>query len=178
MVEVLNAVVYMIIYAKFGFGPDFIFYSLILSLLLTISFIDMREMIIPNSLTAGVLILSVIHKFINYFLYNLPFGLFDGIIGLLAASGLFLIIVIASHGGMGGGDVTLTGVLGFVLGVRYILLNIFLSFVLAAIISVVLLAAKIKTMKDPIPFGPFIVLGFFTTVLWGQEIINLYVNFM
>jgi len=36
------------------------------------------------------------------------------------------------------------------------------------------LAAKIKTRKDPIPFGPFIVLGFFITVLWGRDIINWY----
>ena len=79
---------------------------------------------------------------------------------------------------MGGGDVTLIGVLGFVLGAKYVLLNILLSFVLGAIISIVLLAAKIKTRKDPIPFGPFIVLGFFITVLLGQDIINWYFNLL
>jgi leader peptidase (prepilin peptidase)/N-methyltransferase len=176
VVEALNAMLYIIMYAKFGFGADFIFYSLIASLLLAIFFIDLKEMIIPDSLVAGVLILSVIHKAVNYFLYNLPFGLIDSILGLLAAGGLFLIIMIASRGGMGGGDVTLAGALGFVLGIKYMLLNVFLSFVLGSIISIVLLAAKIKTRKDPIPFGPFIVVGFFITVLWGQEIINLYIN--
>jgi leader peptidase (prepilin peptidase)/N-methyltransferase len=97
---------------------------------------------------------------------------------LFLAVGLFLAIVIISRGGMGGGDVTLIGALGFVLGVKNILLNIFLSFILGAIISMVLLAAKIKTRKDPIPFGPFIVLGFFMTVLWGKVIINWYFNLL
>ena len=176
IVEALNAVLYVSMYAKFGLGADFIAYSLISSLLLAIFVVDLKGMIIPDSLVVGILILSVVHKSVGYFLYNLPFGIFDSILGLLAAGGLFLIIMVVSGGGMGGGDVTLAGALGFVLGVEYVLLNIFLSFVLGAVISVILLAAKIKTRKDPIPFGPFIVLGFFITVLWGQEIINLYIN--
>lgn len=178
MVEALNAVIYIIMYIKCGFGADFIFYSLISSVLLAIIFIDLKEMIIPDSLVLSILALSVIHKAVNYFLYSIPFDLINSILGLLLAGGLFLAIVIISRGGMGGGDVTLIGVLGFALGVKYILLNIFLSFILGAIISIVLLAAKIKTRKDPIPFGPFIVLGFFITVLWGQVIINWYFNLL
>lgn len=174
--ESLNAVLYIVMYIKFGFGVDFVFYSLISSVLLAVIFIDLKEMIIPDSLVLCILILSVVHKISDYFLYSLPFGLLDSILGLLAAGGLFLLIVIVSRGGMGGGDVTLIGALGFVLGLKYVLLNIFLAFILGAVISVFLLAAKIKTRKDPIPFGPFIVIGFFITVLWGQDIINLYFN--
>ncbi len=174
LVESLNAFVYIIMYLKFGFGVDFIFYSLMSSVLLAIVFIDLKEMIIPDSLVLCILVLSVIHKAINYFLYGISPDLIGSILGLLAGGGLFLAIVVISRGGMGGGDVTLTGALGFVLGIRYILLNIFLSFVLGAIISIVLLVSKIKTRKDPIPFGPFIVLGFLITSLWGGEIINWY----
>ncbi len=176
LVEALNAVLYIVMYIKYGFGVDFVFYSLISSVLLVVIFIDLKEMIIPDSLVLCVLILSVVHKIFNYFFYGLSFGLLDSVLGLLAAGGVFLIIVLVSRGGMGGGDVTLIGALGFVLGLRYILLTIFLSFILGAVISVFLLAAKIKTRKDPIPFGPFIVTGFFITILWGQDIINLYFN--
>ena len=174
LVESLNAVVYIIMYMKFGFGIDFIFYSLMSSALVAIIFIDLKEMIIPDSLVLCILVLSIIHKACNYFLYDISPDLIGSFLGLLLAGGLFLAIVIVSRGGMGGGDVTLAGALGFVLGVKYIFLNIFLSFILGAIISIVLLAARIKTRKDPIPFGPFIVLGFFITVLWGRDIINWY----
>ncbi|MBP1927332.1 leader peptidase (prepilin peptidase)/N-methyltransferase [Sedimentibacter acidaminivorans] len=178
VVESLNAVLYIIMYLKFGFGADFIFYSLISSVLLSIIFIDLKEMIIPDSLVLSILALSVIHKAVNYFFYGISLELIDSFLGLILAGGLFAAIVIISRGGMGGGDVTLIGALGFVLGVKYILLCIFLSFISGAIISMVLLATKIKTRKDPIPFGPFIVLGFFITSLWGKVIINWYFNIL
>ena len=165
-------------YIKFGLSADFVFFSLISSILVAIVFIDLKDMIIPDSLVLSILVLSVIHKIINYFMYNIPLNLKGSFLGLFLAGGLFLAIVLLSGGGMGGGDVTLIGSLGFVLGVKYIFLNIFLSFNSGAIISVFLLVSKIKTRKDPIPFGPFIVLGFFMTILWGQDIINWYTNLL
>jgi leader peptidase (prepilin peptidase)/N-methyltransferase len=174
LVETLNAVIYLIMYFRFGFGVDFIFYSLMSSALVSITIIDLKEMIIPDCLVISVLVISIIHKCCNYFMYGISPEIINSIVGLLVAGGIFLAIVLLSRGGMGGGDVTLIGALGFVLGFKIVFLNILLSFVLGAIISVFLLATKIKTRKDPIPFGPFIVLGFFLTVLWGQDIINWY----
>ena len=89
---------------------------------------------------------------------------------------LFLTIVLVSRGGMGDGDITLIGSLGFILGVKLIFLNIFLSFLIGALISLLLLGFKIKTRKDPIPFGPFIIISFFIVILFGQEIIDLYIQ--
>lgn len=48
IVEALNAILYIIMYFKFGFTVDFIFYSLLSSVLLAIIFIDLQEMIIPD----------------------------------------------------------------------------------------------------------------------------------
>ncbi|HZK00021.1 MAG TPA: A24 family peptidase, partial [Tissierellaceae bacterium] len=121
-----------------------------------------------------ILILSLLHKILNYFIYNISPEFLNSFLGLLLAGGIFLAIVLLSRGGMGGGDVTLIGALGFVLGIRLVLLNILLSFILGAIISIVLLATKIKTRKDPIPFGPFIVLAFFITLVWGEGIVGMY----
>lgn len=178
IVEFLNAIIYIIMYFNFGYSIDFIFYSLLFSILILITFIDLKEMIIPDLLVIVILILSVLYKGINYFLYSISPNILSSLGGMFLAGGLFLAIVILSRGGMGGGDVTLIAALGFVLGVKYILFNILLSFILGAIISVFLLATKFKTRKDPIPFGPFIVLAFFITVLWGQVIINWYFNLL
>jgi leader peptidase (prepilin peptidase)/N-methyltransferase len=176
IVETLNALIYLILFYYFSFSIDFIFYALISSVLVVITFIDLKEMIIPDALVITILILSVVYKAVNYFTYDINPQILSSLGGLLLAGGLFLAIVILSKGGMGGGDVTLIAALGFILGHKFILFNIFLSFILGAVISLILLLTKIKTRKDPIPFGPFIILAFFITIIWGEGILSLYIN--
>lgn len=176
MVEILNGIMYILFFYRFGFTSDFVFYSLLSSVLTVITFIDLKEMIIPDILVLIIFILAIAYKLIGYFTLGVSPNLLSSIGGMFIAGGSFLAIILLSKGGMGGGDVTLISSLGFILGIKHILLTIFLSFLLGAVISIFLLAAKIKSRKDPIPFGPFIILSFYITVLWGQVIINLYTN--
>lgn len=174
LIEALNAIIYIILFYYFSLSLNFIFYALISSVLLVITVIDLKEMIIPDVLVLIILILSIINKTLNYFIYGISPQILSSLGGLLLAGGLFLAIVILSKGGMGGGDVTLIASLGFILGYKEILFNIFLSFILGAIISLFLLITKIKSRKDPIPFGPFIILAFFITLLWGENLVTWY----
>ena len=175
LVEALNGIIYVLLYIFFyQVKLDFVFLALISSTLLAILVIDLKEQLIPDVLVVIVLISSIIHKALLHFLEGIPFPLTDSLLGLIIAGGLFLLIVFVSRGGMGGGDVTLIGALGFVLGVRGILMVIFLSFVLGSVISIFLLAARIKSRKDPIPFGPFIVISFYITLFFGDNILNWY----
>ena len=79
---------------------------------------------------------------------------------------------------MGGGDIKLMAALGVLLGIADTVLAIFLTFMIGAVISVLLLASKIKGRKDAIPFGPFIVLGTFATILYKTEILEFYFKIM
>jgi leader peptidase (prepilin peptidase)/N-methyltransferase len=178
LIEAANAIIYIVIYIYFGWSLDFIFYALIASALIAIFMIDLKEQVIPDSLVLSILVIEVIHKLSNYFVFGKSLHLLDSLLGLIIAGGLFLLIVLISKGGMGGGDVTLIGALGFVLGLKGILLTIYFSFILGAIISIFLLATGLKTRKDPIPFGPFIILGFFIVLLWGNGIISWYFDIL
>ena len=179
LVEALNGIIYVLLYIFFyQVKLDFVFLALISSTLLAILVIDLKEQLIPDVLVVIVLISSIIHKALLHFLEGIPYPLTDSLLGLIIAGGLFLLIVFVSRGGMGGGDVTLIGALGFVLGVRNIFLVIFLSFILGSLISVFLLATKLKSRKDPIPFGPFIVMSFFITLFSGDFILNWYLNLL
>ncbi|WP_409227551.1 prepilin peptidase [Gudongella sp. SC589] len=178
-VEAVNAIIYVLLYIFFyQVKLDFVFYALISSALVAITFIDLKDQLIPDSLVLSVLILSILHKSLLHFYEGIPFPFVESLLGLLVAGGIFLLIVYFSGGGMGGGDVTLIGALGFVLGLRRIFLVIFLSFLLGAIISVFLLATRLKTRKDPIPFGPFIVLGFFIALFLGDNLLDWYFNIL
>lgn len=132
-------------------------------------------MIIPDRLIIAIFIFETLHK-IGLYLTSQAINLKTSLLGGLLAGLLFLLIVLVSRGGMGDGDITLIAVLGFILGTRLIFLNIFLSFLIGAFVSVFLLLTKIKTRKDPIPFGPFIILAFFIVLLFGEKIIDLYLS--
>ena len=73
---------------------------------------------------------------------------------------------------MGFGDVKLMGALGLYFGLSNIIIITLLSFLIGAILSIVLLATKIKKIDEYIPFGPFIVLGTFISIFIPFEVIK------
>jgi len=82
----------------------------------------------------------------------------------LSGGGIFIIIAligsfIAGKEAMGLGDVKLMGALGLFFGLNTITAISVMSFLLGAIISVLLMVAKVKKSGEYIPFGPFIVLS-------------------
>lgn len=176
LVEILTGALYLSIYFKFGTGIDLIFYLFFFSIIVLITFIDMHHQIIPDNLVLILLISTIIYKLLQLKLYHIPFKVFSSIMGLILGGGVLLLISILSKGGMGGGDIKLMGVLGFLLGAKKIWLNMFLSFVIGGIVGALLLAFKIKGKKDPIPFGPFICIAFLITAFWGDKIIDWYIK--
>lgn len=175
-IELLNAALYVLAYIKYDLTLDFFFYAIICSILIIIAIIDLNEMIIPDILVICIVGVSIIYKAASYILYGQSPQLRDSIGGLGLSALVFIVIILVSRGGMGTGDVTLIGALGFVLGVKNIFITILLSFILGATISVLLLVTKIKGRKDPIPFGPFIILGFLMVIFWGAELSNWYMH--
>lgn len=171
LVEILNSILWLFLFLKLGLSLNYLFFSLLSSILLAMSFIDLEHTIIPDGLNLIGIILGLIYKFsFNYT------ALGNSFLGLIVGGGIFLLIALVTRGAMGGGDIKLMAVLGFWFGWPQILLVIFLSFIIGAIISIVLLILKIKERKDMIPFGPFIALAAYLNLLWGQEMLGLYWN--
>lgn len=176
IIELLNGIIYSIIFYFLGLSAEFVFICIIASILLVISVIDYYHQIIPDSLVVIIFIAAVLYKIALKYTYNIPLNIVDGMIGLLGSGLLFILIALVSNGGMGGGDIKLIAVLGFILGWQRTLLSILLSFVIGAIISLFLLLFKKKGRKDAIPFGPFINIAFGITLLWGDKLIEWYLS--
>jgi len=174
LVEFINGIIYVLLFITYGLSLHFIYLSLLTSVLLSIAIIDIKHQIIPDSLVISVFVMSILFKAINFFIYDVPFEFLDSLFGTIVGVGFFLILLLVSHGGMGGGDITLIGALGFILGLKNTILTILLSFIIGAIISLILLIFKFKTMKDPIPFGPFIILAFYLSYFFSDRIISFY----
>ena len=94
-----------------------------------------------------------------------------GLLGLIFFGG----IVAATRGrGMGMGDVKLAGALGFLLGWPDAIIVFFLSFVIGALWSVGLMALRRKSIKDAVPFGPFLAAAVFVTIALGEKLLHWY----
>ncbi|WP_053219020.1 prepilin peptidase [Virgibacillus senegalensis] len=156
-------------YWKVGLQPELLVALMLVSLLVIIWVSDIRYMEIPDRVLLFFLPLLIVGRIISPLdpWWSSLFG---------AAIGFFLlaVIILASRGGMGGGDMKLFGVLGLVLGWKKVLLAFFLSTVYGAVVTLVLLAFKLIERKNPVPFGPFIVLGSITVYFYGDKLFNWY----
>lgn len=102
------------------------------------------------------------------------------IFGSALAIGLFFytLIVVTKGKGMGGGDLKLGILIGLFNGFPNNILGIFLGFLFGSVISLFLIGLKKKTMKDIIPFGPFLIAGSLVALFFGTNIINWYLGLM
>ncbi len=158
------AIIYIALLYLYGFQMKLLEYLILTPLIISALVVDYRKQIIPNRLTLTIFEIGIIFTFIsglsdiNVFL--------DRILGMIAGGGIFLIItliggLIAGKEAMGFGDVKLMGALGITFGLSNTIMIAVVSFLLGAIISVILLATKKKKSDEYIPFGPFIVLAAF-----------------
>ncbi len=169
LIELLNGLMYALVYLKFGLTLNSILYCLIISLLITVSIVDLKHKIIPDSLNIAGGIVGIIYIIINKTFFNSIAGALTGLV-------LFLAIALLTNA-MGGGDIKLMAALGLIFGIKGVLFISLFSFVIGAVISVILILLKIKGRKDEIPFGPFISLSALIYIFFGAEIINWYLAF-
>ena len=163
-----TAIIYIILLYMYGWQIKLIEYLILAPLLISAFVIDYRKQIIPNRLTLTILEVGIIFTFISG-LSNIN-DLLNGLLGLAAGGGIFLLItliggLIAGKEAMGFGDVKLMGALGLIFGLTNIIMIAVLSFLIGAIISIILLLTKKKKTNEYIPFGPFIVIGTFIVML-------------
>lgn len=147
---------------------DLIKYIILTPLLLSAFIIDYKLQIIPNRLNLTIFETGLIFAFL-YGLSDVAITL-NMLLGMLAGAGIFLLITLAGglfYGkeAMGFGDVKLMGALGLFFGLSNIIVITLVSFLIGAILSIILLVTKIKKTDEYIPFGPFIVIATFITML-------------
>ncbi|MGO4888577.1 prepilin peptidase [Anaerobacillus sp. MEB173] len=169
--ELLTAVLFVFSFYIIGFGKDLILALCLVSLLVIISISDFHRMLIPNKILLFFFLLFIPIQFI---VPHQPW--WDGIVGFFVGGILLFLIALASRGGMGGGDIKLFALLGFILGIKGVLLAFFFSTLFGAVFgSMLMLVGKVKRGK-PMPFGPYIALGTLTAYYYGEQLWNWYIQ--
>ncbi len=169
LVEVLTALVLLSLWWKLGITWLTLFWVIAFLSLLVIAVYDLEHSLIPREMV----IVGALGALITLFWY--PQLTLDRLLGSLLAGAVLGIIVLAGKGKlMGTGDIEVALLLGLMLGTKGAALALFLAFLLGGSVTLVLLAFKLKGMKDAVPFAPFLVLATFISFFWGQNIINWY----
>ncbi len=169
----ITAIIYVVLLFICGWNLELIKYLLVAPLLVSAFAIDYKEQIIPNRLTLTLFEIGLLFAFIEG-TGGLSI-LIDKLLGLAIGGGIFLIItllggLIAGKEAMGFGDVKLMGALGIIFGAYNIVIISILAFLLAAIISIILIVSKKKKSNEYIPFGPFIVIATFLVMFIPEHI--------
>ena len=156
----------------------YFYYWTVISFLIIIFVYDLKHYLIPDKIIYPAILIVFAFRIWDLFLIsNFEFRIFNPFISALAAATFFLFIVLISKGRwMGIGDIKLAFFMGLFLGFPNILIALFLSFLIGAIIGIGLILANKKTLKSEVPFGPFLVTGTFITLFFGEKIIQHYLN--
>ncbi|NFH68171.1 prepilin peptidase [Clostridium botulinum] len=173
LIEILNAVLYLIIFYNYGLTFDFVKYSLLSSLLIVIGIIDYKTQDIYTVTIIFGVISSVIFMAIDFFVNKNSISTYvlGGLIGFLA---LAIIVIITK--GMGIGDAEITLVCGLFLGIKGVIVTLFLGIIIGGIVAIIILALKLKDAKDAMAFGPYLSVAALMYILWGDTIINVYLK--
>lgn len=171
IIEAANGLLYVLVFLVNGWKMESILYCLLFSALLVLSVIDFRTFEIPLGINLFILTLGLVHLVLDYRNW-LQYG-----IGLLSVSLFLYVIYLATKGrGIGGGDIKLMAASGLLLGYQLNLLAFALGCILGAVIHVIRM--RVTRADHVLAMGPYLALGIALAVLWGNRLIEWYVNCM
>ncbi|HEY4554156.1 MAG TPA: prepilin peptidase [Bacillaceae bacterium] len=171
-VELASGLLFMLAWVRSGWSVETLIAWTFISMLLIIIVTDIQYMLIPDKILlffAGVFLTERLLLPLN------PW--WDSLFGAGTGFALLLLIAVASKGGMGGGDIKLFAVIGFVYGLQFVLLAFFLSSMLGALFGLLGMAAGLVEKGKPIPFGPYIAAGSLLAYFYHQPILDWYFSF-
>jgi leader peptidase (prepilin peptidase) / N-methyltransferase len=188
LIEILSAITVTIVAFYFGVSLQTIFAICLTWALITLSLIDFDTQYLPDDITLpflwfGIIInllfpssSLVIHFFPDNF-SNIESSVWGAIFGYCSLWSVYILFkLITGKEGMGHGDFKLLALLGAWLGWQSILLIIILSSVAGAAIGISLIIFKSHNRNTAIPFGPYLAIAGWVSMLWGPYLMSAYLN--
>lgn len=165
--ELANALGWMVIIYYWGLTLKGLAGAFLFSLALIITQIDLEHYLIPNSIVLTLFLAGIVYHFLEP-----GTGIQTRLLGAGLGFMIPLILGYLSKGGMGGGDIKLMGAMGFWLGFPGVLYSMFIAALLGSLAGILLIITGIKKRKEPIPFGPFLIIGFLC-IFFSRDIISI-----
>lgn len=184
-IELASGAIVLGAWWTYGPTPEFIIAVLFAWAMLVLFFTDYDHKLLPDVVTLGGFALGMLLAWWNPILgadtgwpriwaalYGAGFG--SGVLWTVGA----LYSRFRGVEAMGMGDVKMLALVGAFTGVSGVILTIFAGSVVGAIIGILLVPLRGRSMQDTLPFGCFLAPAALAALLWGQQIAAAYLQLL
>ncbi len=175
LIELLTAGLSFAVANHFGFSYFSVALLFFTFVLIAATFIDFDTLLLPDQLT-----LPLMWAGIALSLFEIsPVSLTDSVIGAMAGylclwSVYYLFKLLTGKEGMGFGDFKLLAALGAWLGWQSLPIIILMSSLVGVVFGVIQLRLRKKGIEQAFPFGPYLAIAGWVTLLFGKDITSWY----
>lgn len=176
LIELICGVLGGFIASQFGVSLDTLALVSFTLVLVSLTFIDVDHYLLPDQLTLGLLWLGLAYSLISPFTspQSAILGAIFGYASLFSIYYLFKLLT--GKEGMGFGDFKLLAALGAWCGYQQLLIVILLSSAVGAVLGVLAIMLMKRDHNQPIPFGPYLAVAGWITLLYGDAITHWYLS--
>lgn len=175
-VEILSALCSAGAAAYFGYGGMLAGALLLIWALIALTFIDAETQLLPDSITLPLLWAGLGFNLVGTF-SDLSSAVIGAMVGYLSLWSVYWAFKLTTgKEGMGYGDFKLLAALGAWLGWQMLPLIILLSSLVGAVVGIVLIVLARHGRQVPIPFGPYLATAGLIALVWGKELMQMYLR--
>jgi len=176
LIELVTSLLSLFVIAVFGASYAGLAALGLTWVLIALTMIDADTQLLPDNMTLPLLWAGLILNAFGVFT-SLESALWGAIFGYLSLWSVYhLFRLLTGKEGMGYGDFKLLGALGAWFGWQSLPIIILLSSVVGAVIGISLILIKGKDKNIPIPFGPYLAIAGWITLVWGDQIRHIWLG--
>lgn len=152
----------------------------IVTTLLIAAFVyDWLHLELPDEFMFPAIGVALVWLLVRWFGYHESSLAISQLIGAALFGGFYALMWYGSgEKWIGDGDIRLAVLMGLILTPSQLVVGIFATYFIGAFVGILLIALKLKTRKDVIAFGPFLIIGMYVGYFWGDRLLDLYLRLL
>ena len=168
-IELATSVLGTLAIIMYGLTVQGIAFSIITCILIEIAIVDYKTMEISDLASLMIAVIGI-----SLMIYDGSY--IPSLTGMACVSLPFLVLALLKT--MGFGDVKLMAAVGLLLGYKGVLLAAFFGIVIGSVAAAVMKIKNTKGWKSEIAFGPFLCVGTYISMLFGEQLLTLYLSLL
>ncbi|MEJ2442695.1 MAG: A24 family peptidase [Exilibacterium sp.] len=176
LVELTTGVLSAAVAFHFGYSEQALAVLILTWSLIALTMIDIDHQLLPDQITLPLLWAGLLVNAQGIFV-DLTDAVYGAVAGYLILWTVFwLFKLITGKEGMGFGDFKLLAALGAWMGWQSLPIIVLMSSLVGAVIGIAGILILGRDRNIPIPFGPYLAIAGWITLLWGDKITRLYLQ--